>query len=111
MVPMKFNRTFASLVNFESPVQLGYIQAMTETAHGLFVSNTCCNSNPTMASCTTHRKAEVTSELPTPRLSDVETTALKMMNENPRPTFAHVRWEETSVGGPSIEASACANDF
>jgi len=111
MVPMKFNKTFGDptiVSEFPSPHELvGNIQAIPATAHGLFVSNTRCNSNPTMASCMIHRKAEVTSEFPTPRLSDVETTALKRMNENPRPTFTHVRWVESSAGGPSIEVSWC----
>lgn len=108
MVPMKFNKTFGHptiVSEFPSPHELRDVQAIPATAHGLFVSNTRCNSNPMIASCMIHRKAEVTSELPTPRLSDVEMTALKRMNENPRATFAHVRWVESSAGGPSIEAS------
>lgn len=73
-VPKKFNR-----------------KAIPATAHGLFVSNTRCRSSPTIASCTMHRMAAEIREFPTPRLNEVDTTASKNMNENPRATFAQLR--------------------
>ena len=44
-----------------------------------------------MASCTTQRNAEVTSELPTPRLRALEIMALKKIKARPRQTLAQVR--------------------
>ena len=110
MVPMKFNKTLncgdpTIVSEFPSPHELGNVQAIPAIAHGLFISSTRCNSNPTMASCMTHHKAEVTSEFPMPRLRDVEMTALKRMNKNPRPTFTHVRRVDSSAEGLTIEAS------
>ena len=79
-----------------------YSQAIPATAHGLFASNTFCRIRATRVSCTTHRTAAVTSELPTPRPKVLEQTASKRMKENARPTLLQVRSFVDAPGPPSI---------
>lgn len=80
-----------ALVRHKNVHSRGNVHAMAATAHGLLVSNTLCRTKPMMASCTMQRNAEVTSELPTPRLRVVEMSALKRIKARPRPTLTHVK--------------------
>lgn len=61
------------------------------TAHGLVVSKTLWRTSPIIDSCTIHRIAADTSEVPIPSPNPYETTASTATKANPMPTFSHVK--------------------
>ena len=74
------------------------VHAIPATAHGLSVSRTLCSNVATRASCTTHRIAAVTNELPTRNPKKNETAASKRIKEKASPTLNHVNFPEAGTG-------------
>ena len=78
------------------------IQAIPATAQGVWASKTLLKTSAMRPSWTTHRTAEVTSDVPILRPNTKDIIASNAMNENAKAILDHVRWVFEPEDGSSI---------